>query len=108
MLNFFLFHIIKLKLKYMNNKFAKSILMKAKIENKKALIFLYCCLCLCSCGAFKKDIIKTGEGIEEVGQDVEVASEVIGGTGKAIECVGKEIEEAASKFKDKTIDEHAE
>lgn len=76
--------------------------------NKESIIFLYCCLCLCSCGVFKKDIIKAGEGIEEVGQDVEIASEVIGATGKEIECVGKEIEEAAYKFKDKTIDEHTE
>jgi hypothetical protein len=72
------------------------------------LIFCIALGCLCSCCTFKKDIIKVGEGIEEVGQEVEIASEVVGTTGEAIEIVGKEIEEAAAKFKDKTIDEHTE
>jgi hypothetical protein len=83
-------------------------LWKEKIGNIRILIFLYCCLCLCSCATFKKDIIKAGEEIEEVGQEVEIASEVVEATGKAIESVGKEIEEEASKFKDKTLDEHTE
>jgi hypothetical protein len=92
----------------MNNKIAKLNLRKDKRGNKHTFVFLSCCLCLCSCGAFKKDMIKVGEGIEEVGEGVEIVSEVVDGTGKAIESVGKEIEETASKFKDKTLDEHTE
>jgi hypothetical protein len=72
------------------------------------LIFCVALSCLCSCCIFKKDIIKVGEEIEEVGQEVEIASEVVETTGKAIESVGKEIEAEASKFKDKTLDEHTE
>jgi hypothetical protein len=92
----------------MSKKLTKVILRKAKAGNIKVFIFLSCCLCLCSCGAFKKDIIKAGEGIEEVGQGVEIASEVVDATGKEIESVEKAIEETASKFKDKTLDEHTE
>jgi hypothetical protein len=89
----------------MNNKLVKIILRKDKIGNK-AVYFLVLLSVLCSCGAFKKDITKTGEGIEEVGQGIEIAAEVVDAIGEEIETVGKEIEEAASKFKDKTIDEH--
>ncbi|MDR2351120.1 MAG: hypothetical protein LBD56_00330 [Endomicrobium sp.] len=92
----------------MNKEVAKLILKKSKIGNIKAFIFLSWCLCLCSCGAFKKDIIKVGEELEEVGQGVEIAAEVVDAAGKAIETVGKEIEETSSKFKDKTLDEHTE
>jgi hypothetical protein len=65
-------------------------------------------VCLCSCGAFKKDITKTCEGIEEVGQGIEIAAEVVDATRGEIETVRKEIEEAAFKFKNKTIDEHTD
>jgi hypothetical protein len=85
----------------MNKKATKIILRKGKIGNIKAFIFLSCCLSLCSCGIFKKDMIKVGEGVE-------IVSEIVDGTGKELETVGKEIEEVSSKFKDKTLDEHAD
>ncbi|MDR1087380.1 MAG: hypothetical protein LBL16_04005 [Endomicrobium sp.] len=65
--------------------------MKYKYINiMDVLIFCVGLTCLCSCCILKKDIIKVGE------------------EGEAIESVGKEIEEEASKFKDKTLEEHTE
>jgi hypothetical protein len=73
----------------MNNKFANLILKKDKVGNIKALIFLYCCLCLCSCDSFKKDITKAGEWIKEVGHEIWIPSEIVDATWKTIETVGK-------------------
>jgi hypothetical protein len=56
----------------------------------------------CGCATFKEGMIKTGEKIEEVGEDIvlgtEVAAEVASGAGKAVEDIGKAVEDAGQKL----------